>query len=282
MQRRVSQPPGGGKVCAAGLGSQIYDQTFLWQRRQHLCRQHRRGDGVDHRIKGGSFCDKLCQRHRPQTQLLCHCPLHRAACRHGHPRTQRRQTHRQRPPHRAKAQHQHRRAPQGAAAPLQQNADAALGGGDGVIHSQLRAGKIIHQLHPRRPGDGQRALRHLTAQRQRTGLCRAQQLRQRQISLFQRERQQDAVCLRQLLHAAHRIPCPRQCTPCRRLPGIAAHHRKPLCLSHAVISPFPLCAILCRKMKMREGDNFECAPRCGAPLPSSPAAMPHSPFCHLR
>ena len=28
--------------------------------------------------------------------------------------------------------------------------------------------------------------------------------------------------------------------------------------------PAALCAILCRKMEMRERDDFECAPRCSA------------------
>ena len=96
-------------------------------------------------------------------------------------------------------------------------------------------------------------------------LCGTQQLCQRGAALVQRERQQDAVRPRHLFGPAHRTARPFQRPACRRLPGIGAHDRKLLCL-HAVPSPFPLCAILCRKMEIRERDDFECAPRCSAHL----------------
>ena len=71
VQRRRPQPPGGGKSGAGALRPDPRSDT-LWQRCQHRRRQHRRGDGVHHRIKGGSCGGKVCQRHRKQTQFLCH------------------------------------------------------------------------------------------------------------------------------------------------------------------------------------------------------------------
>ena len=57
--------------------------------------------------------------------------------------------------------------------------------------------------------------------------------------------------------------------PCRRLPGIAAHHRKPLCLPHVVISPFPLCTILCRKIKPRERKDADRQKQKSSPFRGS-------------
>ena len=54
---------------------------------------------VHHRIKSRHPACQPCQGDCLQAKAFRHGPLGRAPCRHGHRAAQRRQTHRQRPPH---------------------------------------------------------------------------------------------------------------------------------------------------------------------------------------
>ena len=83
----------------------------------------------------------------PQTKALGQRTLFGAPGTDSHICPQCRQPHPQRLPHRAKAQQQKVCAPQGTGALGQQDANAALRRRDGIVHRQLRSGKVIHQLH---------------------------------------------------------------------------------------------------------------------------------------
>lgn len=147
MDGLAAQPLRRSKVGAARLRCQIHDQAAGLQSRQHRLGQHRGRDGVHHRIKGRSQRGqpgKLCT---PQAKALGQRTLFGAPGTDSHICPQCRQPRPQRLPHRAKAQQQKVCAPQGTGALGQQDANAALRRRDGIVHRQLRSGKVIHQLH---------------------------------------------------------------------------------------------------------------------------------------
>ena len=234
MDGTEAQPLRCRKIRSAGLRGQIHDQASGPQGRQHRLCQHRCRDRVHHPVKGRGQCAQPGQLRAAQAKALGQSPLFRTPGADGHIRSQRCQPYPQRLPHRAKAQQQDVCAPQGAGALPQQDADAPFRRGDGIVDGQLRPRVVIHQLHARFLRDGLCLRREPAAQRHRAGLCGTQQLGQRGAALVQRERQQDAVCPRHLFGSAHRTARPFQRPACRRLPGIGAHDRKPLCL-HAFL-----------------------------------------------
>ena len=217
-----------------------HDQAAGPQPGQHPVPQHRGRDGVHHRVKGRGQPGQSRQRGSPQAKALGQSTLLRPSGTNGHPGPQRRQPHGQCLPHRPEPQHQHLRTPQGTGALLQQDADAALCRGDGVVHGQFRPGKVVCQFHPGLPGDLHRLRRQPPAQRKSPRFGRPQQLCQRGAALIQRQRKQDHIRPGHLLGPGHRIACPGQRAACCRLPGITAHHRDPFSALHAAVPP-PLC-----------------------------------------
>ena len=217
---------GGVEIGAAGQAGKVDDECAARQLFQHFAGQHRRGDRVDDGVLPGQQHRQAVQRGRAVACTPGIGALHGAAGGHGGVPAQKVQPPRHGSPDAPIAKHEKITFPDGAAAQLQKQRQAALGGGHGVQAFQLGPLEVVKQRQaglPSRRLDGRTGP---PGQQQRAGAHALQGAGDFIADAFLRHGQQGKICQAGILgpdDAQARRP---QNLRSRLLAGIMPDHAK--------------------------------------------------------